>query len=203
MMQVVSIFSSNSRSTFSQMPDCSFKKIWWSEDLRGQKKTLWCTSSCSWCLCPGCQWRVDLRCSEVRTTAPLTHSNYRLTGSGGSPKQADSSLDKVIHWLFLISVIFKQQHYSKLRGNTSWNEKYLYIICIVCPHIVKLGLFPFSVIMDLLPFGSLASCSLTLRPWRLLNQRSEALLCRTLLRSIPPSTRWNRTAHLYLVRNSC
>lgn len=165
------------------------------------------------CMCPSCQWRVDLRCAEVRTTAPLTHSNYSLTGSGGSPKQADSTLYKVIHWLLFISIIFKQQHYRKLRGN--WNKKYLYMICtkterhtyidfssflylkLIFYSLFKLGVFPFSVIMDLLPFGSLPSCSLTLRPWKLLNQKFEA--CRTLLYSIPPSTGWSQTAHLYLV----
>lgn len=56
-------------------------------------------------ICHRCQWRAGLRCADLRRTAPLTHSNYCLTGSGVSTKCG----------LLLISVIFRQQHYSELR----------------------------------------------------------------------------------------
>lgn len=83
--------------------------------------------------------------------------------------------------------------------------------CIVFPRsfykrtefVLSCVFFPFSATLDLLPFGSLASCSLTLRPWRLLNQRSEASLSGTLPYSITPSTCWKHIAHLCLVRSSC
>lgn len=69
------------------MADCSFKKIWQSKELKGQGETLWYAFSCSCAFALNRQWRVDLRCAELRTTTPLTHSNYCLAGSGGSPKQ--------------------------------------------------------------------------------------------------------------------
>lgn len=47
-------------------------------------------------ICPGCQVRADLRCTEVGRTVPLTHSNYFLTGSGVYPWAADSSGNKAL-----------------------------------------------------------------------------------------------------------
>lgn len=138
---------SHSWSTFPRMPACSFKKSGSSAALLKGRKDIVVHFQLFLCICLSCQWRVDLRCAEVRTTAPLTHSNYSLTDSDGSPKQADSTVYKVIHLLLLKSIIFKQQHYRKQREN--WNTKYHY--CILHTYIHWLWQF-FILEADILLF---------------------------------------------------
>lgn len=57
--------------------------------------------------------------------------------------------------------------------------------------------------MDRRPFGSSPSCSLTPKPWRRSNQRSDALTSRALPSNIWPVTRWSCITPPCLVRTSC
>lgn len=55
-----------------------------------REKTFGGALSCSFA--PAVNGDLTQDVQQVRTTAPITHSNYCLTGSDGSSKQADSSL---------------------------------------------------------------------------------------------------------------
>lgn len=100
-----------------------------------------------------------------------------MTGSGGfqpnkltaaSTKSSNSTVE------CQVSAHFHRQ----ISSTDSPSRCVCFIVCVLLSR---------SAIMDLLPFGSSASCSLTPRPWRLSSQRSD------------PCRRCS-TAHLYLVR---
>lgn len=153
--------------------------------------------------CPCCQWRLDPRCAAGKNNGShnpqqlVSDRLWQLLWTGwqqplkGFPPYQSHTSSVTVSWGDRASV------------DSVSTYKTPFFCAVIFYSCVFLFSFFCSVIMGQRRFGSSPSCSLTLRPWRRWNQRSDALISRTLPSSIWPVTRWSCITPLCLVRNPC